>query len=87
MDFMAFIGGLKWEFLKQRLLSAWISPNDIQWVDFNNMNDLNRLAEKIVPNLIKSNPNIANMIKQNSSMLGEKQAEVVEKIDAVTRLV
>ena len=77
----------KWEFLKQRLLSAWISPNDIQWVDFNNMNDLNRLAEKIVPNLIKSNPNIANMIKQNSSMLGEKQAEVVEKIDAVTRLV
>lgn len=87
MDFMAFLGGLKWEFLKQRLLSAWISPNDIQWVDFNNMNDLNRLAEKIVPNLIKSNPNIANMIKQNSSMLGEKQAEVVEKIDAVTRLV
>lgn len=87
MDFMAFLGGLKWEFLKQRLLSAWISPNDIQWVDFNNMNDLNRLAEKIVPNLIKSNPNIANMIKQTSSMLGEKQAEVVEKIDAVTRLV
>lgn len=87
MDFMAFLGGLKWEFLKQKLLSAWISPNDIQWVDFNNMNDLNRLAEKIVPNLIKSNPNIANMIKQNSSMLGEKQAEVVEKIDTVTRLV
>ena len=87
MDFMAFLGGLKWEFLKQRLLAAWISPNDIQWVDFNNINDLNQLAEKIMPNLIKSNPNIANMIKQNSSMLGEKQAEVVQTIDTVTRMV
>ena len=82
MDFMAFLGGLKWEFLKQKLLQAWISPNDIQWVDFNNMNDLNSLAEKIMPNIIKSNPNIANMIKQNASMLGaDKQKEVTEIID------
>lgn len=82
MDFMAFLGGLKWEFLKQKLLQAWISPNDIQWVDFNNMNDLNSLAEKIMPNIIKSNPNIANMIKQNSSLLWtEKQKEVCEIID------
>ena len=82
MDFMAFLGGLKWEFLKQKLLQAWISPNDIQWVDFNNMNDLNSLAEKIMPNIIKSNPNIANMIKQNASMLwSEKQKEVTEIID------
>lgn len=82
MDFMAFLGGLKWEFLKQRLLAAGISPNDIQWVDFNNMNDLNTLAEKIMPNIIKSNPNIANMIKQNASMLGaDKQKEVTEIID------
>ena len=82
MDFMAFLGGLKWEFLKQKLLAAGISPNDIQWVDFNNMNDLNALAEKIMPNIIKSNPNIANMIKQNASMLGaDKQKEVAEIID------
>lgn len=82
MDFMAFLGGLKGEFLKQRLLAAGISPNDIQWVDFNNMNDLNTLAEKIMPNIIKSNPNIANMIKQNASMLGaDKQKEVTEIID------
>ena len=82
MDFMAFLGGLKWEFLKQKLLAAGISPNDIQWVDFNNMNDLNALAEKIMPNIIKSNPNIANMIKQNASMLGaDKQKEVTEIID------
>ena len=73
---------MKWEVLKQSLLKIWISPNDIQWVDFNNMNDLNSLAEKIMPNIIKSNPNIANMIKQNASMLGaDKQKEVTEIID------
>ena len=82
MDFMAFLGGLKWEFLKQKLLAAWISPNDIQWVDFNNLNDLNKLAEKIMPNIIRANPNIANMIKQNSNLLwAEKQKEVCEIID------
>jgi len=84
MDFMQFIWGLKGEFLKQRLLQAGISPNDIQGIDFNNINDLNLLAEKIAPKLIRANPNIANMIKQNSSMLGkEKQREVVEVIDAM----
>ena len=51
-------------------------------MDFNNINDLNQLAEKIMPNIIKSNPNIANLIKQNSSMLGEeKSKEVCEVID------
>lgn len=82
MDFMSFMNGLKGDFLRQKLLQVGISPNDMQWIDFNNMNDLNKLAEKIVPNLLKSNPNIANLIKQNSSMLGEeKQREVCEVID------
>ena len=73
---------LKGDVLRQRLLSMGISPNDMQGVDFNNMNDLNKLAEKIVPNMLKSNPNIANLIKQNSSMLGEeKSKEVWEVID------
>jgi hypothetical protein len=84
---MSFLGGLKWEFLKQKLLQAWISPNDIQWVDFNNINDLNSLAEKIMPNIIKSNPNIASMLKSNASLLWEKQAEVVEKLDTATKIV
>ena len=82
MDFMSFMNWLKGDILRQKLLSMWISPNDMQWVDFNNMNDLNKLAEKIVPNMLKSNPNIANLIKQNSSMLGsEKSKEVCEVID------
>lgn len=82
MNFFDFIGDLKGDFLKQKILQLGVSPNDIQWVDFNNINDLNKLAEKIVPNLIKQNPNIANMIKQNSSMLlGEKSKEVCDVID------
>ena len=84
MDFMQFFWGLKGEFIKQKLLQAGISPNDIQGIDFNNINDLNLLAEKVAPKLIRANPNIANMIKQNSSMLGaDKQREVVKVIDAM----
>jgi len=79
---MNFMNWLKGDFLRQKLIQVGISPNDMQGIDFNNMNDLNRLAEKIVPNLLKSNPNIANLIKQNSSMLWtEKQKEVCEVID------
>ena len=82
MDIFSFFNWLKGDILRQKLLQAWISPNDLQWVDFNNLNDLNKLAEKIVPWMIKSNPNIANLIKQNSSILGaEKQKEVCEVID------
>ena len=82
MDFFTFMNWLKGDILRQRLLSMGISPNDMQGVDFNNMSDLNKLAERIVPNMLKSNPNIANLIKQNSSMLGsEKSKEVCEVID------
>jgi hypothetical protein len=82
MDFMSFLWWLKWDILRNKLIQAGISPNDIQWVDFNNINDLNRLAEKIMPSMIKANPNIANLIKQNSSMLwAEKSKEVCEVID------
>ena len=82
MDIMSFLNWMKWEVLKQSLLKIWISPNDMQWIDFNNIQDLNKLAEKVVPNLLKTNPMIANMIKQNASMLGaDKQKEVAEIID------
>jgi hypothetical protein len=66
MDFMSMFKG---EFLRQKLLQAGISPNDLQGIDFNNVNDLNSLAEKIVPTLLKNNPMMKNIIKQNSSML------------------
>ena len=79
---MSFMNWLKGDILRQKLLSMWISPNDIQWVDFNNINDLNKLAEKVMPSIIKSNPSIASMIKSNASVLWtEKAKEVCEVID------
>lgn len=77
-----FFNSMKWELLKNALLKQWIQPHQLEWVDFNNMDQLNQLAEQLVPELIKKNPAIANIIKQNSSMLGaDKQKEVVEVID------
>ena len=73
---------MKGELLKNALLKQWIQPHQLEWVDFNNMEQLNQLAETIVPELIKKNPMVANMIKQNSSMLwAEKQKEVVDVIN------
>lgn len=73
---------MKGEILKNALLKQWIQAHQLEWVDFNNMEQLNQLAETIVPDLIKKNPTIANMIKQNSTLLwAEKQKEVVEVIN------
>ena len=82
MGISDFFNNMKGEILKNALLKQWIQPHQLEWVDFNNMDQLNELAQTIVPELIKKNPMVANMIKQNSSMLwAEKQKEVVEVID------
>lgn len=82
MGISDFFNNMKGEILKNALLKQWIQPHQLEWVDFNNMDQLNQLAETIVPELIKKNPMMANIIKQNSTMLwAEKQKEVVEVID------
>ena len=82
MGISDFFNNMKGEILKNALLKQWIQAHQLEWVDFNNMEQLNQLAETIVPELIKKNPMMANLIKQNSTMLGaEKQKEVVEVID------
>ena len=82
MWFGEFLWSMKGEILKNALLKQWIEPHQLEWVDFNNMEQLNQLAETIVPDLIKKNPMMANIIKQNSTLLwAEKQKEVVEVID------
>lgn len=84
MDIMQFLGGLKGDILKSRLLAMGIEPHRLEGVDFNNLDQLNQLAEQIMPGLIKSNPNVANLIKQNSAALGaDKQADVVKVIDSM----
>ena len=81
MDLMSFVNSLKWDALKNILLKNWVNPADVQWVDFNNMEQVNKLAEKITPDLIKRNPFIANLIKQNANIVWDKQEEVVKVID------
>ena len=81
MDLMSFIGSLSWDALKAQLLKQWVEPHQLEWVDFHNMDQLNKLAEQIVPWLIKKNPMIANMIKQNANLVGDKKNEVVDVID------
>ena len=84
MDIMSFLWNINWEFIKNKLLSSGVDASKLQWIDFNDINQLNKLAEDIMPWIIKSNPSIANVIKQNSSMLSkEKQDEVVQVIDAI----
>ncbi len=83
MDFFNFLSGLNWDILKNKLIANWVSAEKLQGVDFNNLKDLNKLAEDIMPGIIKSNPYIANLIKQSSSNLPkEKQEEIVQVIDA-----
>lgn len=81
MGISDFFNNMKGEILKNALLKQWIQAHQLEWVDFNNMEQLNQLAETIVPELIKKNPMVANMIKQNSTLLGDKGKEVVEVID------
>lgn len=81
MGISDFFNSMKGELLKNALLKQWIQPHQLEWVDFNNMEQLNQLAETIVPELIKKNPMMANIIKQNANLVWDKQKEVVEVID------
>lgn len=72
---------LSW--LREKLLRAWISPQDLQWVDFSNKESLNKLAEKIVPKLLKDNPQIAKQIKESWWLEWETKEKVTEIIDAI----
>lgn len=83
MDFMSFMNSLKWDALKSLLLRNWINASDLQGVDFNSMEQINALAEKITPELIKKNPFIANLIKQNANLVWDKKEEVVQVIDKI----
>ena len=67
--------------IKQKLTQLWVDPNELQNVDFNDPYALNDLAAKIMPGLLKSNPWVANQIKQNvNQFVPEKWAEIVEMI-------
>lgn len=73
-----------WNFsgIKDKLLQLWIPPETLNGVNFNNIQSLNELAQKIMPWLLANNKDLANKIRGMSSMLwSEKQKEVNEVIN------
>lgn len=67
--------------IKNKLIQLGINPQDLQWVNFNDPASLNQLAAKIMPNLLKSRPDIAQQIKQQApSFVPDKWAEIIEMI-------
>lgn len=67
--------------IKNKLIQLGVNPQDLQWVNFNDPASLNQLAAKIMPNLLKSRPDIAQQIKQQApSFVPDKWAEIIEMI-------
>jgi hypothetical protein len=69
--------------IKAKLLKMGVSEQDMAGVDFNNMQSLNEFAERIVPKLIKSHPQMAQQIKESGWLDSQKQQEVNTVIDAI----
>lgn len=70
-----------WWMIKNKLQSMWINTDG---VNFNDMNSINQFAQKILPWMIKGNPQMKDFIKQNIGNLNkEQQDEVVKVIDSM----
>lgn len=65
--------------IQNKLQQMWIPT---QWVNFNDMNSLNDFAQKILPQLLKNNPQAKEMIKQNAQNM-EQGEEIVKIIDSI----
>lgn len=67
--------------IKNKLIQLWVNPSDLQNVNFNDPASLNDLAAKIMPNLLKSRPDIAQQIKQQApNFVPDKWAEIIDMI-------
>lgn len=67
-----------WGAIKNRLQSMGI-PTD--GINFNDMNSINQFAQKIMPDLLKNNPQMKEWIKQNAP--SENKDEVVQIVDNI----
>lgn len=74
--------GLTWS-MKQLLLKHWVAPSDLEGVDFNSMSSLNQMAQKVMPGLLKKNPQIAKMIKECGWLQWEQKEQVNNVIDGL----
>lgn len=78
---MSWMWMLAW--LREKLLKAGVSAKDLQGVDFSNKDSLNKLAQKIVPWLLKNNPQIAQQIKDSGWLDWKAKEEVAEIVDSI----
>lgn len=67
--------------IREKLIKAWVSAKDLQGVNFTDPASLNQLAQKIMPNLLKNNPQIAQQIKESGRLDWETKKEVVNIVD------
>lgn len=67
-----------WSMLQNKLQSMGINT---QGVNFNDMNSLNEFAKKIMPDILKNNPQMKEWIKQNAP--AENKDEVVQVVDNI----
>ena len=75
-----------WNFsgIKEKLLQLWVPQETLQWVNFSDINSLNKLAQEIMPGLLANNKEMADKIKGAASMLwNDKQKEVSDVIDVL----
>lgn len=69
--------------IREKLIKAWVNANELQWVDFTDPDSLNKLAQKIMPNLLRNNPQIAKQIKESWWLDEKTKWEVAEIVDNI----
>lgn len=68
---------------RETLIKAWVSAQDLQWVDFTDMSSVAKIAQKIWPTLIKNNPQFAKMVKDSTLIEWKQKEEIVEIVDSI----
>ena len=69
--------------IREKLIKNGISAKDLEWVRFDDPDSLNKLAEKIMPWLLKNNPQVAQQIKESGLLQWQTKQDVVEVIDSI----
>ena len=69
--------------IREKLIKAGVNAQELQWVNFTDPESLNKLAQKIMPNLLRNNPQIAKQIKESGWLDEKTKWEVAEVIDHI----
>ena len=69
--------------IREKLIKNGISAKDLEWVRFDDPESLNNLAQKIMPWLLRNNPEAAQQIKESGLLQWQTKQDVVEIIDNI----